>query len=290
MHFSGLEESAGKACPPSTQMTFIGVLFDTNSLILKITPERLAEIQMVVTEWLLKEEATLKELQSLLGKLNFVAHCVKPARIFIARLLNFLRQIHNSEKPIKIPSETKKDLLWWSHFLPRYNGISMMDLEEWGTPDSVLSCDSCLVSCGGYFEGRVFHCRFPKFIIEKKLHINALELLTICLAVKLWGPLLRGKKLVVNCDNSNSVLVLSHGYSKDPFMQACLREIYFVAAINEFQIRGNSVSGVDNRISDYLSRWYQGMSMRDLFYKETSTQCIVHEVVPESLFMFLHDW
>ena len=48
--------------------------------------------------------------------------------------------------------------------------------------------------------------------------------------------------------------MLSHGYSKDPFMQVCLREICFVAAINEFQIRGNSVSGVDNCISDYLSR------------------------------------
>ena len=32
LHFSGLEESAGKACPPSTQMTFIGVLFDTSHL------------------------------------------------------------------------------------------------------------------------------------------------------------------------------------------------------------------------------------------------------------------
>ena len=72
-----------KASPPSTQMVFIGVLFDSVSLTLSITPERLIEIRSLVSQWLLKREATLRELQSLIGKLNFVAHCVKPARIFI---------------------------------------------------------------------------------------------------------------------------------------------------------------------------------------------------------------
>ena len=33
----------------------------------------------------------LKELQSLLGKLNFVSQCVHPGRIFVNRLLNWLR-------------------------------------------------------------------------------------------------------------------------------------------------------------------------------------------------------
>ena len=88
LEFCGLEESVKKTCQPSTQMVFMGILFDSENLTLTVTPERLMEIKMLVNEWFKFEKATLKQFQSLIGKLNFVAQCVKPARIFISRLLN----------------------------------------------------------------------------------------------------------------------------------------------------------------------------------------------------------
>ena len=53
----------------------------------EVTPERMIEIKELVTSWLVREEASLKELQSVIGKLNFVAACVRQGRIFISRLL-----------------------------------------------------------------------------------------------------------------------------------------------------------------------------------------------------------
>jgi hypothetical protein len=69
------------------------------------------------------------KLQSLLGKLNFVAQCVKPGRIFISRLLNWLREI-SDKGSFCIPLDLKIDLLWWNTFLPLYNGVSIMLSEE----------------------------------------------------------------------------------------------------------------------------------------------------------------
>lgn len=194
LRYTGLEESIEKACDPSTNMVFIGVLFNSENLTLKVTPERLVEILNLVNLWLRKETATLKELQSLLGKLNFVAHCVKPARIFICRMLNWLRSIQNCILPQPIPSETKKDLKWWSIFLPLYNGVSMMDMENWSKPDEILACDSSLYGCGGWLNGKYFHSDFPVFIQDLNLHINDLELLTVVVSVKLWSNLLKNKK------------------------------------------------------------------------------------------------
>ena len=91
--FCGLEESVHKAYPPATRMVFIGVLFDTETLTLLVTQGRLEEIKLLVKSWLEFESATVKQLQSLIGKLNFLAHCVKPSRIFILCLLNLLRII-----------------------------------------------------------------------------------------------------------------------------------------------------------------------------------------------------
>ena len=236
-------------------MVFIGVLFDSETMTLLVTQERLEEIKLLVDSWLKREIATLKELRSLIGKLNFVAHCVKPTRIFISRLLNWLREIQNSQKAEIIPGDIKKDLEWWYVFLPRFNGIAMMDLQEWSEPDELAARDACLSGCGGFSQGKFFHSVFPAFILQFQLHINALELLTIMVTVKLWGRFWRGKKIVFFCDNRNSCLALNAGISRSPFMQSCLKEICFYAAIGEFQIRAKEIAGL---LTEFLTACHVG--------------------------------
>ena len=108
-----------KASPPSEIMSFLGVLFNTVTMTMEITPERLEEIRKLTHSWLEKESASLKQVQSLLGKLNCVAACVKPSRFYIGRLLNWVRSIYDSPESLHIISDyVRKDLLWWNRFLP----------------------------------------------------------------------------------------------------------------------------------------------------------------------------
>ena len=87
LEFCGQEESVEKAYPPATKKKFfIGV--DTEALTLLVTQERLEEIKLLEQNWLKFESATSKQLQSLIGKLNF---------IFISRLLNWLREIQSKK-------------------------------------------------------------------------------------------------------------------------------------------------------------------------------------------------
>jgi hypothetical protein len=74
----GFEESVEKACPPNTKMIFVGILFDTKNLTISIDGQRLAEISQLVLDLLTKQVCNIKDLQSLLGKLNFVSQCVRP--------------------------------------------------------------------------------------------------------------------------------------------------------------------------------------------------------------------
>ncbi|CAC5401652.1 unnamed protein product [Mytilus coruscus] len=171
----GLEESAEKACEPCLRMSFLGVWFDTEKMTLEVTPDRLIEISELVVMWLNKEKARKKEVQSLLGKLNFVSSCVKPGRIFISEVLNFLREFSNNDQVLDVSNELRRDMLWWSKLLLTYNGISIISLEEWTEPDLFFSCDACLTGCGGMSDSEYFHCEFPEFISEHNFHINALE-------------------------------------------------------------------------------------------------------------------
>ena len=83
--------------------------------------------------------------------------------------------------------------------------------------------------------------------------------------------------------------VLNTGFSKDIFMQSCLRDICYLAAVHGFEVRARHIVGVENRAADYLSRWHS-------YYKNTVNfkSCIesdnYHEVeVLEEFFMFFHD-
>jgi hypothetical protein len=126
-------------------MELPGVMVDTRKLTLEVTPERVLEISLLVEAWLRKKKASLRDLQSLLGKLHFIATCVRPGRIVVSRLLNWLRKtfppnIVGSGHKIfrKIPHEVQKDLeLRWYKFLPCYNGISIMSLEDWSAPGDI---------------------------------------------------------------------------------------------------------------------------------------------------------
>jgi hypothetical protein len=137
-----------KATPPSPKMVFIGILFDTDNLTISIDEHRLSEIIDLVTVRLDKCSCSKKELQSLLGKLNYVSQCVRPGWLFVSRLLNWFREISDVDT-VSIPEDFMLGLLWWETFLPMYNGISMMLSDEWASADRLLSVDACLTGCGG---------------------------------------------------------------------------------------------------------------------------------------------
>ena len=86
-------------------------LFNSTEFTLSIDRSRLEEIRSLLGEWLAKNKCSKKDLQSLLGKLQFVASCVRPGRVFTMLLLALLRQIPKNGS-FSIPEETRADLKW----------------------------------------------------------------------------------------------------------------------------------------------------------------------------------
>ena len=285
---SGAHEAPDKACPPACAVTCLGILFNTRDLSLTITPDRLEEITELLRGWAGRVSASRHDLQVLLGKLQFVACCVRPGRIFVSRLLNFLRETPETGR-VPIPVQAQKDVAWWLKFMPLYNGVSMIPWEDWCEPDAVVSSDACLEGCGAWVEGQYFHSQFPDFIIVRSLCINSLELLAIVVACKLWGATWRGMRIRVLCDNMTSVQVLNSGASRDEFLQECLREICFLAALHEFEIRAQHIAGVDNRVADLCSRLHLS-DHKQMFDKCNALWGLHRQSVTPELFQFSHLW
>ena len=108
---AGFKEAIHKAEPPSTTMTFLGVLFDTNNMTMEVTPGRLAEIASLLEHWKTRKKCKKRELQSLIGKLQFVAKCVPPGRLFICRLLDMLRKYKSGHHYVTLNREFHRHIM-----------------------------------------------------------------------------------------------------------------------------------------------------------------------------------
>ena len=61
-------------------------------LMMKVTEDRMQELLQELQRWKTRIRFTRKQLESLLGKLQFVSNCVRPGRVMVMRLRNVLTE------------------------------------------------------------------------------------------------------------------------------------------------------------------------------------------------------
>jgi hypothetical protein len=289
LNYLGLKESVEKAVQPSSSMEFLGVWFDAPTQTMRVTDERLEEIMTLLNDWLNKKSASKKELQSLIGKLQFVGRCVRGSRVFISRLLNTLSSLKRQHHRFRPSSQFKKDIIWWAKFVRSFNGVTLIPDMIWSKPDQVFSTDACLTGGGGWSNHKKFFWfKFPDFILNKSgIHINYLELLVVVVACRVWFHHIVNKRIQIYCDNMATVLTINSGRTKDPLMLELLRELAFLNASNNTQIRAIHISGVSNRRADKLSRYHmdENINMYDVI-DSTWT----YSEIPDEFFKLKNNW
>ena len=73
--------------------------------------------------------------------------------------------------------------------------------------------------------------------------------------MKLFKCQWASKKVLIHCDNAAVVTVLRSGKTRDPYLGACARNVWYVAAMSDIDLQYTHIRGVDNKVTDALSRW-----------------------------------
>ena len=170
----GIEESLDKACKPSTKMKFLGVEFDSNAMSMRVDEDKRQEITTLAKKWARKTVATKQELQSVLGKLMWVSKVVRFSRCFVARIIATLKGLKFQKQKITLSEAIRKDFLWWSEFLPVFNGVELL------VPNTVFCSvlgDATLHGGGSWNEREkeYFSREFPPHLRDPKVHIHLKE-------------------------------------------------------------------------------------------------------------------
>ncbi|MCP4256581.1 MAG: hypothetical protein GY774_03530, partial [Planctomycetes bacterium] len=244
LHELGIEESKHKATPPKTNMTWLGVSFDTQLMIMYIPRKKIDKVAALVDDWMGKEHCLTKQLQQLLGRLFHVGTCNPTMRLFTNRMLKCLGKSESDHDTLQITEEFRLDLKWVKRFLRKFNGVHIITPAP--TFPSSIIVDSCLSGAGGHLGGLWFRYEFPNSIMDKGYSISILEMINLMVAVKIFSPHLHGHVVDVYCDNLATVNVLQGGKGKCEEMLACAREIWFCSALKDIQLRVHHIDGAAN--------------------------------------------
>ena len=126
-------------------------------------------------------------------------------------------------------------------------------------PAFEIQCDACPRGAGGFSNENFYSLEFSPEEANT-YHINQLEAANILIAVKtLLPPNMRNTELKITTDNMVAMQTLNSGRTRDPFLLACSRELWLVAALQQLKIVINHAPGETLILADVLSRWHYSL-------------------------------
>jgi hypothetical protein len=228
----GLQEAEDKCVPPSTQLTWIGVNFNTATMEMTIPPSVIAETADLVQSWLHKSRATRHDLQVIMGKLFHSAKCAPPARLFVGRMLATLRAAPPTGT-IQLSEEFKKDLLWFSEFLPSYNGVAIIHQDR---EAHNIHIHSTTTQGSVQWEAAITHTPLPATVAGSARLAQHHDMFMLWVALSLWGHRWTGALVLVHVDNAKKIDVLLHGKTHDLGLLDMARLVWLVSARFDIQL------------------------------------------------------
>ena len=274
----GLPINPAKCDPPSKVLICLGIEVNIDANSISIPTSKIDSILEECTSIYGRTCISKHAFKSLLGKLLYVHRCVRPARMFVNRMLWLFRK-NSGKRRICLNEEFKKDLFWFIKFLPAYNGITIFRKQPL-QGNETLHIDACLTGMGGVWNENVYST--PIFgIPERFRNITNLEMINILVALRVWAEQWAHKKVLFRCDNLAVVQVIQTSRTRDQFLACCLRNIWLIVSVYDIELDILHISGKTNRVADALSRLYSDKAIPDDIKHDLDTRYQFHTVPPD---------
>ena len=283
LSYFGLQEAPDKAVAPTTKMEWLGISFNTMEWTMALKPGKLKEL----LDWLpmlLRQKRVKKSLlQKILGNLVWASAVVRSGTVFFNRLLALLRKLKKPGHSIYFSKEAKRDVAWWLATLGEFRGVTPIPPSVW-TPLVSFYTDASLDGFGMVWGSRAMAGLFPLELEE--LDITKKEMVTVMVAVKHWFHDLSNLKVKIYVDNQAVVFLLNYGITRSPYLAACLREIFYVLAMFNIELRAEYIPSKENCLADLCSRAFSSNLHFNQFNKLLNDKVLILEDCHYEKFQF----
>ena len=249
----GIPIAEKKTAGPSNSLVFLGIELDTVAMQARLPGDKLSLYKEEIVNTLEKNKITLRELQSVIGRLQFATSVVSGGRPFLRRLYDLTIKVSKPHYKINLNQAAKEDLQIWLRFLDIYNGVSLITPHYKADSASLhLYSDASKYGYGVTFGKAWFQGTWsPRW---QQFDITVLELYPIYMAMAIFGESLAHHKVVFHCDNQAIVAILNKQTSKSKPIMNIVRPLVCILLSHDILFKAQHIPGVSNDLCDMLSR------------------------------------
>jgi hypothetical protein len=263
-----------KVIDPTQSITFLDIEINSVTMHISLPSNKLSELKAEIADFMLRQRASKRQLQSLAGNLKWAASVVYGGRVFLRCIINAFCALKHKSHKMRLSWDIKQDIAWWHRFLDTFNGKSLL-LHL--TPITSLSTDACTIGAGGTWNDDWFYCNWEMDLPSAaSLHINEKELLAVIIAAHRWAPYWANHTVKFLSDNSVTVYSINKCTSRNPFLMKCLRSLFWLSATYNFCFLARHVPGKSNAQADFLSRLHEDTKFSQQIWPYIPKSCSPH--------------
>ncbi|MEE4247451.1 MAG: reverse transcriptase domain-containing protein [Kangiellaceae bacterium] len=251
----GIPIKTSKTVLPTTCAVAHGILIDTVAMQTRLPIDKVVRVRELLSSFIPRRSVKLRDMQSLLGLLNFACRVIVPGRPFLRRLINCTLGVSQPHHHVTLSAGAQADLKAWLLFLDSFNGVSILP-DPFFSDSDVLKLYSDAAGSRGFaavFGSHWFSGGWPAS--WPTVHITLQELFPITLILEIWGPLLVGKRVFFHSDNLAVVHIVNRQTAKDPLTMVLVRRLVVAAMTHNVIFKARHIPGFSNVVADNLSRF-----------------------------------
>ena len=243
---------------PTKTIIFLGIIVDTENLVLSLPAEKLRSCRRLISKTLKKSEkgkkTSLVELQSLLGTLQSTSDCMVQHRLRMNSLFEHLNQARLSpEAQVHLSEAAIENLKWWKNHMAEWNGKTIVPPPV----DHEIAVDASDLGIGAVCvgEGEDESLTAHKFLPPSE-HINCRELMAAEYGFRSFATQLgwRDCAVRIKTDNLVAAAYINRMGGRVPYLCRVAESLHQFAFERKITLIAEWIPGIDNQIADRLSR------------------------------------
>ena len=237
---------------PRQRLEYLGVIFDFRKMTLSLPKDKVSNIIKEVNSTLAKTFCTRRDLESLLGLLNFAALYLPLGRLHLLPLMqwnNAHTRAKHRDLPVTLPPLFKKLLIPWTDpsFLSQSVSIRLK------TPSTILMTDASKSGWGGICLPFATSGHWPMDLRHRSM--NYLELKAIQNTIQHFAKTLKGKTVTLLTDNTTAAACIRRqGTLRSPSLLSLTTQILLKCKSYKINLVPKYLPGRLNVLADSASR------------------------------------
>ena len=240
-----------KTVYPSQVIQFLGIEIDSVKQQLILPEDKINKCKNLIQTMLDKDKCTLRELQSLMGLLNFACSVIIPGRAFLESIRILMKGLQKPSFKRRLNKQAKLDLQVWLSFLDQCNGVTIYKDELFISAGVLhIYTDSSQTIGLGAILGQSWLASVWPSDWWREQNITLLEFIPIVLAVHSWNSILRNKVVIFHTDNQSLVHVINRQHSDEGLVRVVLRGFVLSLLKSNILAKAEHIDGSINAKAD----------------------------------------